>query len=117
MTDTAAETDTQFGVPLRGVEVDAQTRCLHYGTDRDVIAIQFPCCEVYYPCFACHAAVTEHTARQWPTDRFDESAVFCGVCRTPLSITAYLESDNACPACDAAFNPGCQDHHDRYFAR
>jgi uncharacterized CHY-type Zn-finger protein len=99
-----------------GVEVDDQTRCAHYHTDRDVVAIRFACCETYYPCFRCHEACVDHQPERWPRDRFDESAVLCGGCGTELSVREYLDADHQCPDCGIAFNPGCRQHADRYFA-
>lgn len=109
-------TDGRFSVPLRGLAVDADTRCGHYDDAVDVVAIRFPCCGCYYPCFRCHEAVTDHDAERVPREAFDEPAVRCGVCGTTLSVREYLDCDDACPACDAAFNPGCRRHRDRYFA-
>ena len=105
----------QFGVPLRGVAVDGETRCHHYNTRQDVVAIRFPCCDTYYPCHACHDDCTTHDAERWPPDRFDEPAVLCGSCRETLTVAEYLDCDDACPDCGAAFNSGCADHTDRYF--
>ena len=102
--------------PVVGVDVDAETRCAHYHTDRDVIAIRFPCCETFYPCFRCHEACVDHDAERWPRDWFDEPAVLCGVCGFELTVRGYLDGDYQCPDCGAAFNPGCRRHADRYFA-
>ncbi len=100
---------------VRGVDVGPETRCAHYGGERDVIAIRSGCCETFVPCHACHDAVADHDATPWPRNRFDEPAVLCGVCGTALTVTEYLAADHICPACGAAFNPGCAAHHDRYF--
>jgi len=100
---------------VRGVEVDAETRCAHYHTERDVVAIEFPCCGTFYPCFACHDAVADHPATRWPAADFDERAVLCGACGTELTISVYLDCESTCPACGTAFNPGCAAHVDRYF--
>ncbi|MFC6731520.1 MULTISPECIES: CHY zinc finger protein [unclassified Haladaptatus] len=100
---------------VRGVAVDAATRCAHYDSSLDVVALKFACCETYYPCFECHEAVADHPATVWLRDRFDEPAVLCGVCETELTVTEYLDAANECPACEAEFNPGCRAHHDRYF--
>ncbi len=94
-----------------GPTVDDQTRCIHYRTALDVIAIRFACCGEYYP---CHAETADHPARQWPVAERAEFAVLCGVCDATLTITDYLEAD-ACPACGAAFNPGCKLHTELYF--
>ena len=114
-TTTAPETDARFAVPLRGVRVDPETRCVHWDDPVDVVALRFGCCETYYPCDGCHDAATDHEAVPWPRERFDEPAVLCGACRTTLTAREYLNSDDACPACGTAFNPGCRKHRDRYF--
>jgi uncharacterized CHY-type Zn-finger protein len=106
---------TEFAVPVAGVGMDGETRCAHYATERDVIAIRFPCCDTYYPCHACHVALTDHDPEPIPRGAFGEPGVLCGVCGATLSVTAYLESGHECPACGAAFNPGCEAHYDRYF--
>jgi uncharacterized CHY-type Zn-finger protein len=103
------------GSVVRGVDVGGETRCRHYDGERDVVAIRFACCERYYPCFRCHAALADHDPSVWPVERFDRRAVLCGVCGTELRIDDYL-GVTACPECEAAFNPGCRDHYDRYFA-
>ena len=127
-TTTAPATDDRFAVPLRGVAVDPETRCAHWDSAVDVVALRFGCCEAYYPCDACHDAATDHEADPWPRDRFDEPAVLCGACGATLTPREYLggealrasgsrakPDDDACPRCDAAFNPGCRAHRDRYF--
>jgi len=115
-TTTSPDTDGRFSVPLRGLAVDADTRCGHYDDTVDVVAIRFACCDSYYPCFRCHEAVTDHDAERVDADAFDEPAVLCGVCGATLSVREYLDCDDTCPACDTAFNPGCRRHRDRYFA-
>lgn len=102
-------------VAVFGVAVDEATRCAHYDTDRDVVAIRFACCERFYPCHACHDAVADHDAARWPHERFDAPAVLCGACASILSITTYLDCGHECPECGHAFNPGCAAHADRYF--
>lgn len=106
---------TVHGVPVRGVAVDPETRCAHYDTEQDVIALRFGCCEAYYPCFECHEVLADHQSDPWPRERFDEPAVLCGVCGAELTVGEYRDCDHSCPDCDAAFNPGCVVHEDRYF--
>jgi uncharacterized CHY-type Zn-finger protein len=101
---------------IRGVDVDCETRCRHYDSDRDVIAIRFPCCGEYYACHACHAAVADHEAERWSAGAREERAVLCGICGSELPIAEYLDSDHTCPDCGAPFNPGCANHYGRYFA-
>lgn len=114
-TTRAPNADDRFDISLRGVEVGPETRCAHYHGPRDVIAIRFACCDVFYPCHACHDEAAGHAPERWSRDAFDTPAVLCGRCRTVLSIEQYLDADHTCPACGAAFNPGCGRHHDRYF--
>lgn len=102
------------GHDVRGVDVDEETRCAHYGTERDVVAIKFPCCDTYYPCYRCHEELSDHRTERWSIDRRDESAVLCGGCGTELAIQEYVGVD-ACPDCLARFNPACADHYNLYF--
>jgi uncharacterized CHY-type Zn-finger protein len=98
-----------------GNPVDAQTRCVHYRTSKDVIAIKFNCCGRYYPCFSCHQECADHPAAVWPEDQWQERAILCGVCRTELTILDYRSSTH-CPSCSAEFNEGCRNHAHLYFA-
>lgn len=98
-----------------GPTVDEQTRCIHYATKLDVIAIRFICCDRYYPCHLCHQETADHDAVPWPADARDRPAVLCGVCRSELSVTDYLATDS-CPSCTARFNPSCALHYPLYFA-
>ncbi|MDN4616285.1 CHY zinc finger protein [Leifsonia sp. F6_8S_P_1B] len=101
-------------VAVLGPVVDDQTRCIHYRSALDVVAIRFACCGEYYPCHLCHEEAAGHPATPWPLDARGERAVLCGVCRTELTIADYLTA-TACPACGAAFNPGCNLHTHLYF--
>ena len=104
------------GCRVQGVAVGPETRCRHYHGPRDVIAIRFACCGDWYPCHLCHAARAGHDALVWPRDAFDTRALLCGVCGHRLTIRAYLQCASTCPACNAAFNPGCMQHRHLYFA-
>lgn len=103
------------GINIYGKPIDQQTRCQHWHSDLDVIAIKFKCCEKYYPCFSCHEETADHEPEVWPKSKFDTKAILCGVCGTELSITDYQSSSNTCPNCKAAFNPGCSKHYHLYF--
>lgn len=100
---------------LKGRLTDDQTRCVHYHSALDVIAIKFKCCGDYYPCYECHAEVAGHAAVVWSKEERDEKAILCGVCRKELSINEYFQSNNQCPYCAANFNPGCSRHYHLYF--
>jgi uncharacterized CHY-type Zn-finger protein len=100
---------------LLGKLLDDQTRCEHYHSPLDVIAIRFACCETYYSCYECHRELAGHEPQRWPRARFDEPAVLCGVCRTELTATVYFGCGYRCPSCAAAFNPGCGMHEHLYF--
>ena len=98
-----------------GVEVDEQTRCRHWHSEVDIIALKFGCCERYYPCYECHQETADHPPKPWPRSRFDEPAVLCGACGHELTVNEYKNCDSKCPNCQASFNPGCQLHYHLYF--
>lgn len=98
-----------------GRTVDMQARCVHYRTSKDVVAIKFVCCGLYYPCFRCHEECADHAVVVWPEGRWQERAVLCGVCRTELTILEYRAAER-CPSCLAEFNEGCRNHAHLYFA-
>jgi uncharacterized CHY-type Zn-finger protein len=101
---------------VRGIEVDAQTRCVHYNKPIDIIAIKMKCCGVYYACKDCHEALAGHAVEVWPKAEWDQPAVLCGACRAEMTISEYLGCNSRCPTCDADFNPGCVNHYHYYFA-
>jgi uncharacterized CHY-type Zn-finger protein len=107
---------TSLRPEVRGIDLDDQTRCIHYRTALDIIAIKMKCCGMYYACKECHEAVAGHPIQVWPRDEWSELAVLCGACGRELSIAAYMTSSYACPACGAGFNPGCRKHYQFYFA-
>mgnify|MGYP002338726991 CR=1 FL=1 len=99
---------------VHGVDIDDETRCAHYSSESDVVALRFGCCGEYYACFKCHRAITDHPSEPWPTGRRGEPAVRCGVCSADLTVARYISRD-VCPDCGARFNPGCADHYHIYF--
>jgi uncharacterized CHY-type Zn-finger protein len=98
-----------------GLQLDPQTRCLHYHSPLDVIAIKMKCCATYYACKDCHDALAGHTLEPWPEAEWHTPAILCGACRSEISISAYLQSNSSCPHCHAAFNPRCRYHYHFYF--
>lgn len=100
---------------MRGLEVDAQTRCVHYRSALDIVAIKTRCCGVYYACKDCHVALAGHDLVVWPRAEWDEKAVFCGACGVEMTIREYRQSAARCPACAAEFNPRCKGHWHFYF--
>ncbi len=100
--------------PVLGPAIDAETRCIHWSSPLDVVAMRFACCGAFYPCHACHEAAADHPVATWPADARAEIGAMCGVCGHPLTIDEYGLAD-ACPACAAPFNPGCSLHWHLYF--
>lgn len=100
---------------IHGKTVDDETRCTHYQTEKDIIAIKFKCCNRYYPCYKCHEECEDHAVIRWERDEFSEKAILCGVCKTEHTINEYLGANN-CKACNAQFNEHCQNHYPLYFA-
>ena len=100
---------------IKGKLIDDHTRCIHWHSPLDVIAIKFKCCNTYYPCLQCHSELTDHRAEVWRKDERNEKAVLCGVCKNEMSIDDYLGSNNTCPFCNSSFNPKCSLHYHLYF--
>ena len=101
---------------VHGQSLDPQTRCAHWHSELDIIAIKMRCCSAYYACRECHDELAGHPAALWPQAEWDEPAVLCGACGTELSVRDYLACESQCPACRARFNPGCHKHRRLYFA-
>ncbi|MBS1976837.1 MAG: hypothetical protein JST46_05675 [Bacteroidetes bacterium] len=98
-----------------GFPVDDQTRCVHYHSSTDIIAIRFKCCNRYYPCFECHEESAGHSAVPWAKSEWHKTAILCGNCGSELTIAKYLSCGHTCPACSASFNPKCSNHYHLYF--
>src|SRR5690606_20898541 len=97
--------------------VDSQTRCTHYHSQLDIIAIKFKCCKKYYPCYECHQEAEIHKPQVWSVVEHDQKAILCGVCKHELTITEYINSGNKCTSCKSNFNPGCSLHYHLYFEK
>ena len=101
--------------PVKGKLIDEYTRCVHYHSPVDLIAIKFKCCDEYYPCFECHEETAGHESEAWKRNEFNTKAILCGVCNYEMTIHEYLTSNNQCPQCRSAFNPNCNKHYHLYF--
>ena len=102
---------------VKGKLVDDETRCEHYHSQLDVIAIKFKCCNEYYACFECHEQTMNHQPQIWKKEEWNTKAILCGVCKTELTINEYFNSNNHCPHCNLAFNPHCSKHYHLYFEK
>jgi uncharacterized CHY-type Zn-finger protein len=100
---------------VRGVDVDAQTRCGHYHGATDIIAIKMKCCGEYYACKDCHIELARHEIEVWPVSEWGTAAILCGGCGVAFSVRRYMECESCCPECGAPFNPGCRKHYHFYF--
>lgn len=101
---------------IKGSVIDKETRCIHYHTEVDRIAIKFYCCLTYFPCHLCHEEAGCGDMQVWPRDKFDQKGILCGACGKELTINTYLQGTNKCPTCQTAFNPNCKLHEKLYFA-
>lgn len=97
-----------------GQTVDSQTRCVHYHSPLDVIAIRFKCCDKYFPCYQCH---TCENVQRWDQSELDSGipVILCGVCNSELTFQQYSQGGAACSVCQAKFNPRCLLHYHLYF--
>jgi uncharacterized CHY-type Zn-finger protein len=99
---------------VKGINVDSETRCHHYHSEIDRIAIKFYCCNTYY----LASLVTKNPdvlATGLAKRSLSSKAVLCGSCGTELTIYEYLSCEASCPSCKRAFNPGCNLHKHLYF--
>lgn len=99
---------------VRGAILDDESRCAHYSSELDIVAIRFFCCQKLFACHRCHEEYADHVAQPWPAHLLDSVAIRCGACKSDLRIDDYL-AVTACPSCSAAFNPGCALHSHLYF--
>ena len=102
-------------IEVKGKLVDDETRCEHYHSLPDIIAIKFKCCNEYYPCYRCHEETANHKSLVWKREEWNTKAILCGICKEELTINEYFNSNNHCPNCNTAFNPGCSKHYHLYF--
>ncbi len=100
---------------VRGKIIDLFTRCEHYKSELDIIAIKFKCCGKYYACYKCHNEEVNHNIQKWKIDEFNAKAVLCGACGNEMTINEYFNSNNKCRFCNSSFNPKCVRHNHLYF--
>ena len=100
---------------VKGKVLDDETRCVHYHSSLDIIAIKFKCCDTYYPCFYCHEEIAGHPHQVWKKEELEQKAILCGNCKQELTIAEYKSSLYHCPFCNTAFNPKCGNHDHLYF--
>ncbi|MEZ7173045.1 CHY zinc finger protein [Sporosarcina sp. OR05] len=103
------------GHDVQGSLVDRETRCVHYHSKLDIIAIKFYCCGLHFPCFSCHEESGCGHPAVWPKERFNEKAILCGACGCEMTVEQYMSCHSECPSCRAKFNPGCNLHKAYYF--
>ncbi|MCX8028785.1 MAG: CHY zinc finger protein [Brevinematales bacterium] len=103
------------GVKIFGVDIDDNSRCIHYHSDRDIVAIKFKCCRKYYSCYKCHNEMEDHNIIIWNVKDFGSKVVMCGLCGFEMSVWEYMNSNFRCPNCCACFNDGCKKHFHFYF--
>lgn len=97
-----------------GDQIDGKTRCVHYHSDLDIVAIKMKCCDKFYACIHCHNEMEDHDAQQWKRFEFKEKVILCGNCYHELTILNYMK-EVKCNHCNADFNPNCKNHYPYYF--
>lgn len=102
-------------VTVKGLLVDDHTRCNHYKSGLDIIAIKFKCCLQYYACIHCHEEMATHSKLLWSQAEWNTKAILCGNCKHEMSINEYLNGNYKCLKCNADFNPKCSNHNHLYF--
>ncbi|CCH59899.1 hypothetical protein TBLA_0C00850 [Henningerozyma blattae CBS 6284] len=100
---------------VHGKLLDNNTRCHHWHSPLDIIALKFKCCNQFWACYQCHQELANH-----PPQRFDihstpqENVILCGLCNTQMTFQQY-SATLSCPHCHSKFNPGCKLHYHLYF--
>ena len=101
-------------VQAQGLLVDHESRCVHYHSDKDIVALQCYECQKYYACYQCHNKLESHVFSTYPLNLKEDRPILCGSCGKTLTYEEYTET-GTCPFCNAAFNPACQNHYSIYF--
>lgn len=96
---------------IYGIKIDQQSRCIHYHTKNDIVALMCRQCQKFYACYKCHDELNNHTFR--PVYANQVHNILCGNCRSLLKYNQYKL--NYCPYCQHSFNPKCIIHHSIYF--
>lgn len=86
----ADSNESKDSIKVYGQTVDNETRCAHYHSQLDIIAIKFKCCKKYYPCYECHQEAEIHTPQIWSVAEHNEKAILCGVCKHEFTLPEYL---------------------------
>lgn len=102
-------------VGVYGRVVDTESRCVHWHSRRDVLALKFRCCDRYWACVTCHEQCAGHAVRRYHVE-LDSGlkVVVCGVCRCEMTFAEYT-GGLRCVQCHVEFNPGCKMHYSMYF--
>ncbi len=98
-----------------GVGLNKYTGCIHHHSTVDIVAIKFRCCNLYYACYLCHQAISQHVSEKWQRKDFKCASILCGRCGWELTIEEYMDCESCCTQCGALFNRGCQNHWHLYF--
>lgn len=105
-------------INVAGKCIDKNTRCLHFSSEKDIIAIKFKCCNSFYPCYKCHLECANHSIIRWTRHDLcekDKKVILCGACQNALTFYQYSKGDFECLFCKGKFNPGCALHYNLYF--
>jgi uncharacterized CHY-type Zn-finger protein len=99
-----------------GREIDNESRCFHWHSKLDIVAMRFKCCMEYYGCRQCHDEIANHDVILWDliNDQYVD-VVMCGSCASTLTTHDYLQGHDKCPTCKAPWNPRCELHRHLYF--
>jgi len=97
---------------IYGETIDADGRCVHWHSMRDIIANKCATCQKFYACHMCHLAKENHEFGRFSAST-ENKIVMCGVCGHQFTYGRY-ENISACDNCQAPFNPGCSLHKHLY---
>lgn len=76
---------------IYGFLVDNESRCQHYHTELDIVALKCFECLNYYACYQCHDSLEEHSFRAYPCQLKQDKVLICGVCQHEMTIEEYYD--------------------------
>ena len=76
---------------INGLLVDDQSRCQHYHSPLDIVALKCFECQKYYACYQCHDRLEAHIYRAYPCQLKQDKVLICGVCRHEMTIEEYQD--------------------------
>ncbi|WP_438835700.1 CHY zinc finger protein [Streptococcus pluranimalium] len=53
---------------FKGIVIDDNSRCQHYHSSQNIVALKYADCHSYYACYKCHGAMESHSFKATSAD-------------------------------------------------